>query len=122
MDNILNKYDKIFVDTSAFLRDKDNIFKTNSTARYLESIANDSLQNDFFTEKLYKVLINSGLIINTNGLGNFPVYGVADDDKGGFGKSRIIIEIGPSDFGEGYPKYMAKNNQNIFENICKNLA
>ena len=38
---------------------------------------------------------DSGLIINTNGLGNFPVYGVADDDKGGFGKSRIIIEIKP---------------------------
>ena len=50
-----------------------------------------------------------GLIINTNGLGNFPVYGVADDDKGGYGKSRIIIEIGPSDSGEGYPKYIAKN-------------
>ena len=29
------------------------------------------------------------------GGGNFPVYFEKDDTEGGFGKSRIIIELGP---------------------------
>ena len=36
-----------------------------------------------------------GLLINTYGIGHFPVYRVADNGEGGFGKSRIIIEIKP---------------------------
>ncbi len=51
----------------------------------------------------------SGLLINTNGLGSFPVYRVEDDEEGGYGRSRIIVELGPADSGEGYPKYVAKN-------------
>ena len=50
-----------------------------------------------------------GLIVQTKGLGNFPVYFCEDEVEGGFGNSRIIIEIGPPDSGEGYPKYVAKN-------------
>ena len=42
-----------------------------------------------------------GLIVPTKGLGNFPVYFVEDDVQGGFGNSRIIIEIGP--------EYVTKN-------------
>ena len=29
------------------------------------------------------------------GEGNFPVYFEKDDTEGGFGKSRIVIELGP---------------------------
>ena len=36
------------------------------------------------------------LIVETEiGDGRFPVYFEKDDDKGGYGKSRIIIELGP---------------------------
>ena len=41
----------------------------------------------------------SGLLINTNGLGTFPVYRVEDDEEGGYGRSRIIIELGKNKHG-----------------------
>ena len=34
-----------------------------------------------------------GLVVQTKGLVNFPVYFEEDDAEGGFGNSRIIIEI-----------------------------
>ena len=38
------------------------------------------------------------LIISTKfGNGNFPVYFEKDDAEGGYGKSRIIIELGGTD-------------------------
>ena len=38
------------------------------------------------------------LIISTGfGNGNFPVYFEKDDAEGGYGKSRIIIELGGAD-------------------------
>ena len=44
------------------------------------------------------------LLINTQGvLGTFPVYHVEDDEEGGYGKSRVIIEFGPTDPRKGYP-------------------
>ena len=42
--------------------------------------------------------VNAALLINTKiGHGVFPVYFEQDDEAGGFGKSRIIIELGPTD-------------------------
>ncbi len=40
---------------------------------------------------------DAGLIINTKipGGKEFPVFFITDDAKGGYGKSRIIIELGP---------------------------
>ena len=54
---------------------------------------------------------DAALIVNTKICGGktFPVYFEKDDAEGGYGKSRIIIELGPADSGEGYPKYVAKN-------------
>ena len=39
-----------------------------------------------------------GLLIETNGLGRFPVYR-EDDEEGGYGRSRIVIELGKNKHG-----------------------
>ena len=41
----------------------------------------------------------------------FPVYFVEGDEEGGYGRSRIIIELGPPIRGKGYPKYIVKNKK-----------
>ena len=47
---------------------------------------------------------DAALLINTKiGHGVFPVYFVEDNEEGGYGKSRIIIELGPPDSGKGCP-------------------
>ena len=42
---------------------------------------------------------DASLILNTKICGGktFPVYFVEDQEEGGYGKSRIIIELGPMD-------------------------
>ena len=53
----------------------------------------------------------AALLLSTRiGHGVFPVYFVEDDEEGGFGKSRIVIELGPTDPRKSYPEYVDKNN------------
>ena len=53
---------------------------------------------------------DASLLLNTQiGHGTFPVYHVKDDEEGGFGKSRIIIELGPIDPRKSHPEYVDKN-------------
>ena len=40
-----------------------------------------------------------GLLINTNGLGSFPVYREENYEEGGYVRSRIIIELGKNKHG-----------------------
>ena len=56
LSKILNKYDKIFIDTSAFLVDKDNVFKSTYTENYLKDLSIDFLQKEFYIKKLYNAL------------------------------------------------------------------
>ena len=45
---------------------------------------------------------DAALLLNTKiGHGVFPVYFVEDDELGGYGRSRIIIELGAPDSGNG---------------------
>ena len=66
MNKILEQYDKIFIDTSTFLIDKENIFdsKNNYVQKILSVESNQFIQKVFFIDTLLPILKNINHKIN----------------------------------------------------------
>ena len=66
MNKILEQYDKIFIDTSTFLIDKENIFdsKNNYVKKILSVESNQFIQKVFFIDTLLPILKNINHKIN----------------------------------------------------------